>query len=84
MLDSFIVSAKTDGETLCKITVEPNSRRANVIVTVARRIVHLGDENDISVMSFTYSDWHDIALWKTKAATLAKHFSPFWRGETAS
>ncbi len=85
MLDSFTVSHKTDGETLCKITVMPGKRQADVLVTVARVIVHIGDETHVGgVMSFTHSDWRDISLWESKAAALAKHFSPFWRGESAA
>ena len=84
MLDFFTVSHKTDGKTVCKITVEPNKREASIIVTVDRIIVRQGDENDIFTKSFAYSEWYDIPMWERKAAEIAKTFSPFWRGESAT
>lgn len=75
MLESFTVSAKTDGDTKCKITVEPDRHHADLIVTVAGRIVAMGDEERLNVKSFGYTEWNNIGLWGQKAAELAKHFS---------
>ena len=84
MIDHFQVSSSTDGKTQCRIFVEPGKHQCSITVTVDRRIVRQGDENDISTRSFTERDWFDIETWSRKAGEIAKAFSPFWRGETAA
>ena len=83
-LDLFQVSAVTDGKTVCKILVEPGLRRCSITITVDRRIVRQGDESDILCKSMAPSDWFKISDWESRASNLARQFSPFWRGETAS
>jgi hypothetical protein len=84
MLNSFSVSHATDGKTVCRIFVEPQAKRAGVTVTVDRRIVRMADETNTSFRSVTNAEWSDIAFWESKASTIAKAFSPFWRGESAA
>lgn len=73
MLEHFQVSAKTDGETQCRIFVEPNAKRCSITITVQRRIVLQGDETNVGrVKSMTSADWSDIHQWESLACSLAK------------
>ena len=84
MLEHFQVLARTDGDTSCRIFVEPHKRQCAVTISIDRRIVRQGDEKDLSLASWTWGDWHSIEKWEAEAHKLAKHCSPFWRGERAA
>lgn len=85
MLNNFTVSAKTDGETRCIITVIPDARQADATVTVRGLIVAMGAEDILGrVKSFTGSEWSDFRMWEHVARDVARAHSPFWRGEVAA
>jgi hypothetical protein len=84
MLDFFKVSNATDGKTVCSILVEPALKRCSVMITVDRLITRTADETDASFRSVSNAEWRDISFWEGRCATLAKAYSPFWRGETAN
>jgi hypothetical protein len=83
MLESFIVSHKTDGATTCRIHVEPQTKRCGVTITIEGRITRQADESDATFRSVTNAEWSIPDFWERKAAAIAKAHSPFWRGETA-
>ncbi len=84
MLESFTISHKTDGDTACRIHVEPAKRRASATITIGGRIVATTEENNLSCKAFTTSDWESIDNWDQMARALAKVWSPFWRGISAA
>lgn len=84
MLDLFSVSHRTDGKTVCRITVEPQKRQCSVTVTIDSRISTTADETDASFRSVSPAEWSSPAYWESRAATISRKHSPFWRGETAA
>lgn len=84
MLESFVVSHKTDGKTICRIYVEVSAKRCSITISVDMLIIRQADETDPSFRSITPAAWSDVAFWEGKAAELAKAYSPFWRGDTAA
>ena len=83
-LEHFSVWNRTDGETQCRIYVEPAKRKCAVTVTIKGRIVAQRDETDAAFRSFTSADWTSVDHWDRLSAAIAKTWSPFWRGETAA
>lgn len=57
MPDHFAVTATND-DTTVRIYVTPARREADTMVTVDRRIVHIGDERLLPV--FAHADWPEV------------------------
>lgn len=80
-LELFMVSHKTDAETVCRIIVEPGKRQCAVTITIAGRIVRMADESEPRFASLLPENWHNPPFWEMQAAKFARQYSPFWRGE---
>lgn len=84
MLKFFQVEHATDGKTICRIYVEPSAKQCSAMILIERLIICQTDETDATFKSTSSAEWQDISYWERKAASIAKAWSPFWKGESAA